>query len=415
MSAMLARNPFDCKENQLFFLEPAKTAFSLDIKPISYPDKCELKQLNLLTRHGSRWPDPTSITSFDELEKVFSNVSVAKEWYKNPFPMRKNFQLIKRGEIEPYFDGLQCRKRYKKFWDGVKYDPEVIKFQSTQTSRTGASIMSFSEGLFNGYGPLDTCKSQPIFYWNVPTDQDAELSPYSSCRRWNETVGSNNTLHDEQVYEYGNKTLVPIAKRLSEDYHISPPLDARLVPHIFNNCQFWLTVYNRTDAWCSLLSPKELLLSRYYWELDFYYRFSYGNPLNLRMGCRYVTRLVEGVEGYLYGNSTVIADLKNTHGLTMTMVLTTIGVFKNDFPLTGDLTFEQIQKVVYSEWQLIHWSSTLYFEIYKCSGDHVYIRILLDFKPFYIPDCGEYCEWNKFKKILGDKIGCDYEKMCAYP
>ncbi|CAI2184322.1 7557_t:CDS:2, partial [Funneliformis geosporum] len=75
--------------------------------------------------------------------------------------MSKNYQLIKRGEIEPYFDGLQSRKRYAKFWDGVKYDPEVIKFQSTQLSsyddvmiriytyiRTGASIM----------GPLDTCK-----------------------------------------------------------------------------------------------------------------------------------------------------------------------------------------------------------------------------------------------------------------
>ncbi len=49
--------------------------------------------------------------------------------------MRKNFQLIKRGELEPYFDGLQCRKRYAKFWKGVEYDPEVVRFQSTATSR----------------------------------------------------------------------------------------------------------------------------------------------------------------------------------------------------------------------------------------------------------------------------------------
>ncbi|CAI2197655.1 10764_t:CDS:2, partial [Funneliformis geosporum] len=55
----------------------------------------------------SRYPDPGRIIAFDELEKIFSNVSVAKDWYKNPFPMSKNLQLIKRGEIEPYFDGLQ--------------------------------------------------------------------------------------------------------------------------------------------------------------------------------------------------------------------------------------------------------------------------------------------------------------------
>jgi len=57
--------------------------------------------------------------------------------------MKKNFQLVERGEIEPYFDGLQSRKRYAKFWDGIKYDPEVIKFSSTQTSRYKFMIYTF--------------------------------------------------------------------------------------------------------------------------------------------------------------------------------------------------------------------------------------------------------------------------------
>ncbi|CAI2164933.1 14375_t:CDS:2 [Funneliformis geosporum] len=379
------------------------------------PNLIVLWELRNLITKGSRYPTPENILQFEILENIFANVSVAKEWYKNPFPLSKNFQLTKRGQIEPYFDGLQSRKRYRKFWDGIKYDPEVIRFQSTQTSRTGMSTMSFSEGLFNGYGPLDTCKSQPIYYRNVPLEQDAELSMFTACRRWNETVDSNNALLDEQAYAYGNKTLAPIAKRISEEYNISPPLDARLVPHIFNNCQFWLTVYNRTDAWCSLLSPKELRLSLYAWEINFYYRFSYGSPLNTRIGCRYVTQLVNGVEDYLNGNSTVIADIRNAHGLTIVMVFTTIVLFKNPYPLTANLTFEQIQNIEYTEFRVVHWSSTVYFEIYECS-DHVYIRLLLDFKPMFIPGCdSEYCEWNKFKEILGDKIGCDFEKMCAYP
>ncbi|CAI2180334.1 8847_t:CDS:2, partial [Funneliformis geosporum] len=404
INLFVSYNPTLCKtynytreyllNNNLFYLEPPQTAFTLDIKPISYPDKCDLKQLHLVTRHGSRYPDPGRIIAFDELEKIFSNVSVAKDWYKNPFPMSKNLQLIKRGEIEPYFDGLQSRKRYAKFWDGVKYDPEVIKFQSTQTSRTGVSMMAFSEGLFNGKGPLDTCKSQPIYYWTAPLSQDDILNMFYACRRWNETVFTNNKILDEQLYTYGNKTLAPIAKRISEAFNISPYFNPILVPQIFNNCQFWLTVFNRTDAWCSLLSPKELLLSRYYWDIIDYHRLSYGHPLNTRLGCRYLTQLVNGVDDYLNGNSSVIADLKNAH------------VFKDKYPLTANLTFEQIKEVKYTEYTLIHWSSTLYFEVYTCSDDHVLIRVLLDFKPFLIPGCeSEYCEWNKFKEILGDKIG----------
>ncbi|CAG8690161.1 5287_t:CDS:2, partial [Funneliformis caledonium] len=109
--------------------------------------------------------------------------------------------------------------------------------------------------------------------------------------------------------------------------------------------------------------------------------------LNLQIGCRYITQLVNGVEGHLYGNSTVKADLKNAHAFSMMMILTTFGLFKNEYPLTGNFTFEHIQNVEYSEYRTIHWSSNLYFEI----------------------------PWNKFKKILGDKIWCDYEKLCAYP
>ncbi|CAG8751700.1 6875_t:CDS:2, partial [Funneliformis mosseae] len=147
--------------------------------------------------------------------------------------------------------------------------------------------------LFNGKGPLDTCKSQPIYYWNLPREQDDILSMFLSCPRWNETVVASNKLL-EQRYAYGNKTVTPIAKRLSETYHIRPPLDPHLVPQIFQNCQFWLTAFNRTDAWCSLLSPKELLLLRHYFDIIYYHQLSYGHPLNTRLGCRYFTQLVNG-------------------------------------------------------------------------------------------------------------------------
>ncbi len=152
---------------------------------------------------------------------------------------------------------------------------------------------------------------------------------FFACRRWNETVFTNNKLADEQLYTYGNKTLVPIAKRFSKEYHIN--LDPNLVPQIFNICQFWLLFYNRTDAWCSLLSPKELLLSRYWMDIRDYYRFSYGHPLNTRLGCRYFTQLVDGVENYLNGNSSMIADLKNAYGWTMLLVLTTLVNMKKVF------------------------------------------------------------------------------------
>nr|CAG8465061.1 5174_t:CDS:2 [Entrophospora candida] len=354
-------SPEQLINSHLFYLEPARTAFSRHVKPINYPDKCKLIQLHLSTRHGARHPTPDDINAYEKLEKIFANVPIAKEWYKNVFPMSKNFQLIKRGEIEPFFDGKQSRQRYPEFWKGVKYDPEVVKFQSSGVSRCGASAMSFSEGLFNGRGSLDTCKSQPVYISSVPEEQDEILTPFRACPRWAKTVSNNNPLLNEQLYSYGNKTLAQIAKRLSDEHGLSPPLDPHLLPFMFTNCQFWVVHFNRADTWCSLLSHKELLLLRYYWDISDYYTLQYGHPFNKQMACRYITQLVNG------------------------------GLFKEKHPLTADLTFEQIKKVKFTGYASIPWTSTLYWEVYSCSGDHkdnVKIRAVFNFEPFVIPGCG---------------------------
>ncbi|CAJ0635204.1 10637_t:CDS:2 [Entrophospora sp. SA101] len=358
-------SPEQLINSHLFYLEPARTAFSRHVKPINYPDKCKLIQLHLSTRHGARHPTPDDINAYEKLEKIFANVPIAKEW--------------------------QSRQRYPEFWKGVKYDPEVVKFQTSGVARCGASAMSFSEGLFNGRGSLDTCKSQPVYISSVPEEQDEILTPFKACPRWAKTVSKNNPLLNEQLYTYGNKTLAQIAKRLSDEHGLSPPLDPHLLPYMFTNCQFWVVHFNRADTWCSLLSRKELLLLRYYWDIYEYHTLQYGHPFNKRIACRYITQLVNGVDDYLSGKSFMIADLKNTHGVTLLLTFTLLGLFKEKHPLTADLTFEQIKKVKFTGYASMPWSSTLYWEVYSCSGDHkdnVKIRAVFNFKPLVIPGCG---------------------------
>ncbi|RIB30240.1 histidine phosphatase superfamily [Gigaspora rosea] len=335
--------------------------------------------------------------------------------------MERNFQLIPRGENEAYFDGKQSVLRYNKFWKDVKktrYNPECVKFQAGASSRCGASAMAFSEGLYNGDGPLGTCRNQPVYIWNIPADQDNILVMFNNCKLLNDTVFNNNSVYNEQNSTYVNTTLSPIAERMSKDYGIYPPLNPYLLPHIYNACQFWVLHFNRTDTWCSLLSELDIKKLLYYWDMTNYYLREYGNPLNEQIGCVYFTQLVNSVENYLNGSSVMVADLKNGQSYGMFPVLTTLGVHKNPFPLTADLPLSKIDEIKYSEAKTLFWSSTIYFEIYTCSDEKKSkkIRLVLNFVPLLIPGCeSEYCEWSTFKKVLGNKIGCDFNKLCGNP
>ncbi|CAG8574971.1 14673_t:CDS:2 [Funneliformis caledonium] len=124
---------------------------------MSYPDKTELDR-DILNQEKSL----LSISW-----KIFSNVHIAEKWYKNLFPAWKALKSIKRGELEPYYDGIQSCKDTQNFGKEFECDLNVIKFQSTDTSR-----MAFAEGLFNGKGPLDTCKSQPVFISSLSVHLD---------------------------------------------------------------------------------------------------------------------------------------------------------------------------------------------------------------------------------------------------
>ncbi|CAG8549089.1 7274_t:CDS:2 [Funneliformis mosseae] len=92
---------------------------------MSYPDKTELDR-GILNQGKSF----LSISW-----KIFSNVHIAENWYKNLFLAWKALKSIKRGELEPYYDGIQSCKDTQNFGNEFECDLNVIKFQSTDTSR----------------------------------------------------------------------------------------------------------------------------------------------------------------------------------------------------------------------------------------------------------------------------------------
>ncbi|CAB4374726.1 unnamed protein product [Rhizophagus irregularis] len=392
--------------------------FTDKANPIKIPDKCELQQLYLVSRHGTRYPTDGDINKFIELEKVFKNVSYAKEWYENPFPLLKQGLLTSRGEKELYFMGKRSKKRYNKFWNKIlPYDPNIINFQSSAVSRTSISGFAYSLGLLNGEGILGIDNSQSVYISSIPVKQDEELAMHQACPRWAETVDKNNTILEQQKTEFTTNYMTEISQRITKSFNITPELLPKHADSIYRACAFAIAFFGKTNTWCSLFNKNEILELEYFNDLVDYYSFSYGSKLNEELGCSLISNIFKNIEEYSNGNSTLKADLKFAHAETLRFLATTLGLFKDQTPLTVDTLPEKLLNRKFKDSTQLYFSSNMYFEVYTCAERNerttTYIRTLLNEEPIIIPGCdSKYCELSKFKELLGDKLNCNFKKIC---
>ncbi|RIA83421.1 histidine phosphatase superfamily [Glomus cerebriforme] len=391
--------------------------FTDKANPIKIPETCELQQLYLISRHGTRYPTDHDINKFIELETIFKNNSYTKEWYENPFPLLKQGLLNVRGEEELYLMGKRSRKRYHEFWDKIlPYDPNIIKFQSSALSRTGMSGIAYSLGLLNGEGILGKENSQSVYISATPVSQDEELLMHHACSRWEETVKDSEIL-ESQKDEFNTTYLTKIAKRISKSLLITPELLPDHVDYIYRACAFAIAFFSETKTWCSLLNKNEILELEYFNDIIDYYSFSYGSKLNEKLGCSLISNIIKSVENYLNGDSILKADLKFAHSETLQFLATTLGLFKDQIPLTVETLPIQLMNRKFKTSGQFYFASNVYFEIFTCAERNerstTFIRTLVNEKSIIIPGCdSENCEWDKFKELLGDKLNCDFKKIC---
>ncbi|CAJ0832111.1 12355_t:CDS:2, partial [Entrophospora sp. SA101] len=271
---------------------------------VKIPDKCELIQLQLVARHGTRNPTFGDIKKFDSLVEKLTNTQ--QNW-SHPYHYSQAGLLVAKGEEELYLLGKRSRSRYKKFWQNITYDPNIIKFQSSSVARTGQSGIAYSLGLFTGYGTLSLLKLQPIYVSFLPRELDTELSMHRSCPKWVSTLNKSKNKHKlEQEKNYLNFNVTSISKHLSRKLNIQPPLEPKYLEHIYRICGYDISLFDR----------------KYFNDIGYYFLYSYGNQLNTRLACRFFTGLVNEVENLAFNKSKTKAVLRFAHAETILFIIT---------------------------------------------------------------------------------------------
>jgi multiple inositol-polyphosphate phosphatase/2,3-bisphosphoglycerate 3-phosphatase len=390
------------------------------------PPQCQVVHLNLLARHGSRYPTSGDIKQFNKLQKIIATYgdAIPYQWMRdwvNPFELEHSGFLTVQGEFEHY----ELAKRMEQYFSQTfnhEYEPDLYSIQSTQVSRTGLSANSFSFGLFEGRGKIGVAKFDPFFIWNTNQSQDYLLRFFDVCTNYRQHVYKNKTAAPESKL-YGNMILPPMAQKLTVRLNVTGwILSADDVETLWALCGFQVSAQNISDQFCSFFDEEDVLQLNYMADIETYWIKGYGYPITSTMPCLLFADFISAMENVIHnsvGVHALRANLRFAHAETLMPFLALLGMFKDDQPLRANTPPDKIATRQWRQSYIASFAANLALVLYNCSTqeavDDFRVKLFHSEKEYMIPGCGELlCPYSTFKQLYNKPLTqCNFDWICG--
>ncbi|GJJ72426.1 multiple inositol-polyphosphate phosphatase / 2,3-bisphosphoglycerate 3-phosphatase [Entomortierella parvispora] len=384
------------------------------------PEGYELAQLQLINRHGTRFPSASKSKTYKVLADKLKAVNApGHEWLQQwssdkMYPVAMGNLLSAQGGSDLYQIGSRFAIRYKALLDRYPYNAATFEFRSSDKSRCSQSAFAYSLGLLKGrmtqdpgvdvdHSPSEIPPAQPVDIFTMPNGLDQELAVKYACPRWLDNVKDQpDVVREEKLYK---ETFLPaLASRISSLFGTSVTLTDKDVEIIYGLCGFEVSFYGQNQTWCSLLNGKTEEETRLTFQqlefssdLDDFYTHGPGVPFNKHLGCVLGTAVQDSIEKALAPESQQGASsgmktrkdkekegaqnvgedddggdppsdykfvLKFGHSETIFFFSTFLGLYQ-DPPLTSSMTPEQIQARQFRASQISPFAANIAFEVYR--------------------------------------------------
>ncbi|KAI0087758.1 histidine phosphatase superfamily [Irpex rosettiformis] len=244
-------------------------------KYVGPPKGCKITQVNILQRHGIRYPNED-----DEYDKSVNNLMSAEKFHDSKLEFLKDYEYKLREEFltplgaqESFESGKEVFHRYNHL-----ITPHLLPFvRASGKSRVVDSAGNWTVGL--------AVASKHHIHASV----DQILS---------ESV--NNTLNNDcpnasQGEEEKNTWLSvfapPIVKRLQKAAH-KANITNQDVHKLMALCPFESLGLEKRSPFCKIFTKAEFADFEYFGDVEKYYKTGYGNPLGPIQGVGYVNELL---------------------------------------------------------------------------------------------------------------------------
>lgn len=434
-TAVLVGFYFQESKQSDFYRFGTKTAYHFNNtsdSSLKYPEQCQPVHLNMVVRHGSRYPSDGDREEMEDLLNKLNEIYTASSpfRYKNltlPWNKPREWndaepsELSSVGENEQYNIAARFRSRFpevfvKEYWN--KY----YKFESADKLRTAQSAMSFAYGLFEARGPVAPSKFQPVAITFSGRENDRLLSSYKWCPRYEIDVEEHGVEEIERFVK--GPEIKNVTKQLEERLQITGKLSLTFdfVEKIFRLCAFG--VMNRGDnSWCSLLNEDDIKVLEYQDDLENYYEHSYGNSLNHKIECTLLSDITQHLRDFSMGKNTFRGVFRFTSSGTLVSLLTILGLFRDTVPLRADNYIQQ-NKRQFMISNVVPMSANIAFVLYSCSstekaGKLEYkLQVLVNENPVPLSCChgNITCGLDEFLSCFEETVdSCDFDALCSLP
>ncbi|KAG9046343.1 hypothetical protein FS837_004612 [Tulasnella sp. UAMH 9824] len=261
------------------------------------PQGCDVVQVNILQRHGARYPTSDSWSSIaSAVEKIKEASSLNPQAAANSplaFVSKYNFtlgtdSLVDFGRLQAYTSGKYISDHYQHLSLNGTF------MRSTSKDRVLESARWFKHGFEGRPFPF------PIGDLELP---DVVIPTGSSN---NNTLSVDNCAAAEAAPEddpdapnmqWLNIYATPIAKRLNA-FIPGLKLTATDANALMSLCGFDTAFQNgKASSWCGIFKKAEWADNEYYWDLEKYYGSSYGSPYAKAQGSGWVNELIARLTG----------------------------------------------------------------------------------------------------------------------
>ncbi|EPX70509.1 thiamine-repressible acid phosphatase Pho4 [Schizosaccharomyces octosporus yFS286] len=359
----------------------------------AFPESCEIRQVHILQRHGSRNPASddglSSAIKLVEMQDKLLNGSLPINYTipNNPFRfvrswvpvinIRNTDQLSSMGRVELFEMGREVFTRYRELFDADVYYINTAAQQRVKESAEWYSYGMFGEEMAN--------KTKFTYLAEDESPGSNSLSNYNSC-----PVYAENNIDLKEVNEAGlawrNVFLPSIVNRLNP-YFSNYNLTNEDVTSFFYLCAYELTLKDESD-FCSLFNPSDIMNFEYSYDVEY---SLYGGPsskwVNV-LGGPYVQSLANSLRSVYNESDYQKVFLAFTHDGQIIPVETALGFFP-------DITPEHPLPVTHNPYSysmktssFVPFAGNLITELFHCQDQKYYVRHLVNQQVFPLTDCG---------------------------